>query len=122
MPQKNGAGVPASSAGPNRSIPFSSPDNSIGRENSQQIEGFQRSPLFLTAQDYQEASVRLDRLARNYRELKWPEEGALKESITLAAIAESASNRAAFLRKAAQLAVVLADRFEGMAEGERIRA
>lgn len=104
------AGALAANAGLNRSIPSTSPEASIRAENSQQNEGFDGRGLFSDAQDYQRICARLDRVAANYKGTAWPEEGAIKETVSLAAIAKSGPNRAAFLREAAQFAVILIDR------------
>jgi hypothetical protein len=94
----------------NPAEPSFRPDNSIRVVNDQCACGPHVRSLFDDAQDYQRAGVRLDRLASNYRELKWPEEGALKECVTLAAIARTPADRSRYLLECARIATVLADR------------
>ena len=107
MRTKNGAGVRASNTGPNPAELSLRPDHSIRPEIP---KDFQSRPLFQSAEEYREVAAKLDRLAFNYQGVKWPEEGAVRETMAMAGIADRDQKlRVAFLILAAQCAVITAD-------------
>lgn len=128
MPEQRAAGAACTRAGQDTAGPSLDPQNSIRAANPKEKPIFPKKvtqsartfesasmaalELFSSAQEYQSLAARLDSLAANYRDLKFPEEGAIKEMVTLAAIRPGA-DRQKLLLMAAQFALITRDRVIG---------